>query len=133
MNKKQIKDIIEETYDDVLNNLRVDKIKQYFDTTYTQTTDLKTSNYDEFVGHIKTLKRITTSISVPRFNEFIIDEDQGQAFLHYLVLITKKDGTKGTVEVFAVFTLRKNKIIRCEEITQTIDNENLANMGSVNE
>ncbi|WP_311407687.1 hypothetical protein [Liquorilactobacillus uvarum] len=133
MNKKQIKDIIEDAYDDVLNNLRVDKIKQYFDKTYMQTTDLKTSSYNEFVGHIKTLRRITTSISVPRFNEFIIDEDQGQVFLHYLVLITKKDGTKGTVEVFAVFTLRKDKIIRCEEITQTIDNEDLANMGCVNE
>ncbi|MFT8949202.1 MAG: hypothetical protein ABGA11_02460 [Liquorilactobacillus hordei] len=133
MNKKQMKNIIADAYDDVLNNLRVDKIKLYFAKTYMQTTDLKTSNYAEFVGHIKTLRRITTSISVPHFNEFIIDEDRGQVFLHYLVLIIKKDGTKGTVEVFAIFTLRKNKIIRCEEITQTIDNEDLANMGYVNE
>ncbi|KRL02407.1 hypothetical protein [Liquorilactobacillus capillatus] len=133
MNKLEINDFIKATYNDVLIDLNEQKIATYFSETYQQTTDMQTTNYQEFISHIKTLKKVTRSLSIDRFKDFIIDATKGKVFLHYIVSVLKKDNSRGNVEVFAVFTLKDNKITRCEEITQAVDNKDLATIGSINE
>jgi len=55
----------------------------------------------------------------------MFDVENQKIFLQYVVNVTKIDGKIGHVEVFAVFTVSENKIVRCEELTRALDDKTL--------
>ncbi len=57
MEKQEMKTLIENAYEDVLNSLKVEKIESYFDTQYLQTTDGVNSNLNQFKQHIVALQK----------------------------------------------------------------------------
>jgi len=133
MEQQDMKTLIENTYEDVLNNLKVDTIDKYFDTRYRQTTDGIDATYDQFKQHIMTLQKVTKNIQVPHFLEEMFDVQNQKVFLHYVVNVTKIDNVVGHVEVFALFSIEGKKIIRCEEVTQSLDDKILNDLGSKND
>jgi len=133
MEQQDMKTLIENTYEDVLNNLKVDTIDKYFDTRYRQTTDEIDTTYDQFKQHIMTLQKVTKNIQVPHFLEEMFDVQNQKVFLHYVVNVTKIDNVVGHVEVFALFSIEGKKIIRCEEVTQSLDDKILNDLGSKND
>jgi len=130
MEKQEMKTLIENAYEDVLNSLKVEKIESYFDTQYLQTTDGVNSNLNQFKQHIVALQKVTRKIQVTEFQEEMFDIENQKIFLHYVVSVTKNSGKVGHVEVFAVFTVNKDKIIRCEELTRALDDQTLNDLGS---
>ncbi|MDC2805191.1 hypothetical protein [Leuconostoc suionicum] len=130
MEKKEMKTLIEDAYAEVLNSLKVEKIEKYFDTQYLQTTDGVKSNFNQFKQHIVALQKVTQKIQVTNFQEEMFDVENQKIFLHYVVNVTKIDGKIGHVEVFAVFTVSENKIVRCEELTRALDDKTLNDLGS---
>lgn len=60
----------------------------------------------------------------------MFDIENQKIFLHYVVNVTKIDRKIGHVEVFAVFTVSENKIVRCEELTRALDDKTLNELGS---
>lgn len=125
-----MKTLIEDAYAEVLNSLKVEKIEKYFDTQYLQTTDGVKSNFNQFKQHIVALQKVTQKIQVTNFQEEMFDVENQKIFLHYVVNVTKIDGKIGHVEVFAVFTVSENKIVRCEELTRALDDKTLNDLGS---
>ncbi|MBS0941845.1 MULTISPECIES: nuclear transport factor 2 family protein [Leuconostoc] len=130
MEKQEMKKLIEDAYSEVLNNLKVDKIEKYFGTQYLQTTDGVNSTFNQFKKHIVALQKVTIKIQVTNFQEEMFDVENQKIFLHYVVDVTKADGKEGHVEVFAVFTVNDNKIVRCEELTRALDDKSLNDLGS---
>ncbi|MDC2817333.1 hypothetical protein PO181_10125 [Leuconostoc suionicum] len=130
MEKKEMKTLIEDAYAEVLNSLKVEKIEKYFGTQYLQTTDGVNSTFNQFKQHIVALQKVTQKIQVTNFQEEIFDVENQKIFLHYVVNVTKIDGKIGHVEVFAVFTVSENKIVRCEELTRALDDKTLNELGS---
>lgn len=130
MEKQEMKTLIEDAYADILNNLKVEKIERYFDTQYLQTTDSVNSTFNQFKQHIVALQKVTRKIQVTEFQEEMFDVENHKIFLHYVVNVTKIDGKVGHVEVFAVFTVNENKIVRCEELTRALDDKTLNDLGS---
>ncbi|CAM3111968.1 DUF3923 family protein [Leuconostoc rapi] len=125
MTTQDMKILIENIYEEVLNNLKVDKIEDYFDKTYLQTTDGLNATYDEFKQHMVTLRKVTKKIQVPHFLEEMFDVQTQKVFLHYIVNVTKMDNHVGHIEVFAIFSIKGKKIIRCEEVTRSLDDLSL--------
>lgn len=130
MEKKEMKTLIEDAYAEVLNSLKVEKIEKYFGTQYLQTTDGVNSTFNQFKQHIVALQKVTQKIQVTNFQEEMFDVENQKIFLHYVVNVTKIDGKIGHVEVFAVFTVSENKIVRCEELTRALDDKTLNELGS---
>ncbi|MGL5899077.1 MAG: hypothetical protein ACRCZW_05330 [Lactobacillaceae bacterium] len=130
MEQKEMKTLIEDAYAEVLNSLKVEKVEKYFDTQYLQTTDGVNSNFNQFKQHIVALQKITQKIQVINFQEEMFDIENQKIFLHYVVNVTKIDRKIGHVEVFAVFTVSENKIVRCEELTRALDDKTLNELGS---
>ncbi|MBS1008077.1 hypothetical protein [Leuconostoc suionicum] len=130
MEKQEMKKLIEDAYAEVLNSLKVEKIEKYFGTQYLQTTDGVNSTFNQFKKHIVALQKVTKKIQVTNFQEEMFDVKNQKIFLHYIVDVTKVDGKEGHVEVFAVFTVNDNKIIRCEELTRALDDKTLNDLGS---
>lgn len=130
MEKHEMKTLIEKAYAEVLNNLKVEKIEKYFGPEYFQTTDGVNSTFNQFKKHIVTLQKVTQKIQVTNFQEEMFDIENQKIFLHYIVDVTKVDGKEGHVEVFAVFTVNDNKIVRCEELTRALDDKTLNDLGS---
>lgn len=80
MNKIDLKTTIKSLYNDILIDLNLNKINNYFAPTYVQTTDHVSSNFDEFKAHLKKLREVVSSLKISHFKTMIIDENQMQYF-----------------------------------------------------
>ena len=124
MKKIILREQIEDLYHDILINLDIDQIPKYFADDYIQTTDHKTSDIQEFKNHLFRL-------SITHFKTMLIDENQNIVYLKYDVLVDKKDGFIGKVEVFAEFIFNKEgKVKLCNELTHPYEAE-LKGIGSI--
>lgn len=133
MNKNEVYTFLSNMYKDVLLDLNVNKVSQYFSPDYIQVTDGLQSNLNEFLNHLLTLKSIVKSLSQSPFYPFLYDEEEEAATLRYDVNVEKKTGEKGKVEVIAIFTLINGKIIKCHELTHVIENkEEFRDIGKIN-
>ncbi|WP_154836940.1 nuclear transport factor 2 family protein [Staphylococcus sp. Marseille-Q1834] len=131
MNKESLKVTIEQLYEDILINLDTKKINSYFAPNYIQTTDHQTSNINEFTAHLEKLKEIVSTLSIDSFKTMLIDETQNIVFLRYDVVVEKKDGFIGKIEVYAEFTFNENgKVVSCNELTRPY-HETLEGIGSI--
>ena len=131
MKKIILREQIEDLYHDILINLDIDQIPKYFADDYIQTTDHKTSDIQEFKNHLFRLKQIVNRLSITHFKTMLIDENQNIVYLKYDVLVDKKDGFIGKVEVFAEFIFNKEgKVKLCNELTNPYEAE-LKGIGSI--
>lgn len=123
MNKAEALAFLTEVYHEIVVGMNVEKIHHYFSDDYIQMTDGIQSDIHEFKHHIGALKDALASISISPFYDFLYDEPLQTATLRYLVGIQKKDGTKGQIELIAIFELDGRKVIRCNELSRPIDSD----------
>lgn len=132
MNKKEVFEFLNAMYKDILIEMNVDKISEYFTQGYIQITDGVKSDINEFKSHLITLKKITKSLEVSPFYDFLYDSTEKVATLRYIVHVEKNNGYSGGVEVIALFEVEGNKIVRCNELTSPIEKDcELESIGSV--
>ncbi|WP_121605153.1 nuclear transport factor 2 family protein [Virgibacillus sp. Bac332] len=133
MNKKQAYQFFTEVYQEIIVNLNINQIPEYFSEQYIQVTDGVRTNMIDFTNHIVTLKEHVASMSVSPFYDFLFDKAKQTVTLRYIVHVNKKNGETGDVEVIAIFELANNKIIRCNEMTCPLsNNKELENIGTIN-
>lgn len=131
MDKIDLKTTIKSLYNDILIDLNLNKINNYFAPTYVQTTDHVSTNFDEFKAHLKKLKEVVSILKISHFKTMIIDEDQNAVFLRYDVEVEKKNGNQGIIEVYAEFTFNdEGKVMTCNELTLPY-HEALKGIGSI--
>lgn len=115
MNRKQAYNFLTEVYQDILVDMKIEKIPDYFNERYIQTTDGVSSNITEFTNHISALHEVVNSISISPIYDFLFDEKKQTATLRYTVSVDKTDGNTGEIEVIAIFELDDYQILRCHE------------------
>jgi SnoaL-like protein len=93
---------------------------KYFSKEYIQYVDGNVLNYDHFVAHMKALAATIKSAKVT-FKHLVAENDK-VATIHK-VNATKQDGSQVEVQVNALFQIKDNKIILCDELTYLIQGE----------
>lgn len=102
------------------NDFNPQVISQYFDQAYIQVVDGKELNYDQFIDHIRTLKKNLFNVRID-FKHLIEEQDQ-VASVHF-ASGTKSNGAHVKAQVIAYFQFKGNKIIYCNELTRMIIGE----------
>jgi predicted SnoaL-like aldol condensation-catalyzing enzyme len=118
LNKTEYMNLLEKMYHEVFENLKVDKIPDYFSPDYEQTTAGESMNYQALIAHIKALRDHVESIQILPFEETI--HEGNKMVLKYLSKITKKNGLTSKSAVIAIFEIQDDKFIRCWELTKII-------------
>lgn len=108
-------------YHEVLENFNLGAVEKYFSTSYTQTTDGKTSDYSEFLNHLKALKAHIAKLEMLPFEEFICDGSK--VVLRYTVTAQPKFGEVAKIQMLAIFELKDGKIVRCWELSHPLSAE----------
>lgn len=93
------------------------RIAHYFSKDYIQNVDGNTLDYSQFIAHMKVLKTVLNDVGLKFLG--VAGEDN-LVFTHHHVLANKHDGSKIHAQVLAHFTLQDGKIIRCDELTHSI-------------
>lgn len=107
-------------YQDVILDLKLDKISEYFSDQYMQVTDGTEVNIQGFHTHMETLKSIVDTLELSPFYDFLFDEEKQTATLRYEVHVKKKNGDSGVIEIIAIFELKDGEILRCNELTRSL-------------
>lgn len=95
-------------------------IAAFFDAGYEQWVDGNRLCYKDFLHHMALLKQVTRSMSLT----ILAAASQGDDVLtHHRVEVAKQDGARSTIQVFAHFTLRNQRIYRCCELTHLVDGD----------
>lgn len=133
VNKEQAFKILSNLYQDILVDMKTEKISNYFSDKYNQTTDGVTTDIHEFTNHIFVLKDVVEKLSISPFYDFLFDEDKQTATLRYIVTVDKKDGNRGEIEVIAIFEFDGDKIVRCHEQSHPLNqNEDFEHLAKIN-
>lgn len=122
MNKHEAIRFISQMYTDIVVNFDFDKLPDYFHNDYYQVTDGKKINIEEFKKHLTTLKATVDKIIVSPFYDALYDEELQTLTLRYTVDVTKKSGTRGLIELIAIFEIQNRKIVRCNELSHALHN-----------
>lgn len=124
------KELIKTVFKVIFENKTTDEvtISQYFSTDYVQTVNNETLDFDAFVEHIAYLQTKASSCTIT-FNTLIGEGDI--VFSNHMVDTTLKNGDHVRHHVLAEFTLKENKIVRCDELTCLLDGHSTyRNLGS---
>lgn len=121
MDREEVFSFLDNMYKNILIDMNVDEISNYFIDDYVQVTDGVKSDLEEFKKHLFTLKNIVKTISISPFYDLLFDEKSNVATLRYIVHVEKRNGECGDVEVIALFELNNFKIVRCNELTTPLD------------
>lgn len=89
----------------------------YIADSYMQIADGHTLNHQDFLKHAQNLHSTMRSIKFT-FKEIVAENDV--VATHHLAEGVKQDGQKVITELFAFFTVKDNKIVRCEEVSRMI-------------
>ncbi|MEW4368418.1 nuclear transport factor 2 family protein [Paenibacillus kandeliae] len=108
-------------YRDVVIGMDDTCIDQYFAADYVQVTDGVRSNLDEFKHHVRMLRKEVQSIAISPFTHYAYDEAIQTATLRYIVDVEKKNGKRGQVELIAIFELQGEQVLRCHELSSSLD------------
>nr|WP_307839902.1 nuclear transport factor 2 family protein [Bacillus cereus] len=123
LNKEQAYTFLKQVYQDVILNLKLEKISEYFSAEYIQVTDGTEVNIQGFHTHMETVKSIVETLLLSPFYDFLFDEEKQTATLRYEIHVKKKNGNSGVIEIIAIFELRDGKIIRCNELTRSLQHD----------
>lgn len=118
MNKAEYLNLMENMYHEIFENLKVEKIAEYFSPNYEQTTAGERMDYQALVAHIKALRDHVESIQILPFEETI--HEGNKMVLRYLSRITKKNGLISKSAAIAIFEIQNDKFIRCWELAKII-------------
>src|SRR5699024_8496709 len=99
VNKEQAFKILSNLYQDILVDMKTEKISNYFSDKYNQTTDGVTTDIQEITNYIFILIDVVEKLSLSPFYDVLADEDKQTATLRYIVTVDKKDGNRGEIEV----------------------------------
>ncbi|MEH7152142.1 hypothetical protein V7095_17310 [Bacillus thuringiensis] len=72
---------------------------------------------------METVKSIVELILLSPFYDFLFDEEKQTATLRYEIHVKKKNGNSGVIEIIAIFELKDRKIIRCNELTRSLQHD----------
>ncbi|MEC1259598.1 nuclear transport factor 2 family protein [Bacillus swezeyi] len=134
MNKNEAKQFLSQMYQDIVSEMNVEKIPDYFSSRYIQITDGNKIDLAELTDHMLALKEVAESITVSPFHEFLFDEDLQTATLRYTVEVVKKSGNCGRIELIAIFKLDDYKIVQCHELSNVIEGgDGFDELASINE
>lgn len=101
---------------------------KYVSKDFINPIDGNTFNYDQWVTHQKNIKGMIKSMK-PTF-DFMLAEGNNVFAIYHIKLI-KNDDSELEVKDMALFKIKDNKIIYCEELTRlTKGNETDKNIGS---
>jgi len=122
MSPAETKAFIKEAFTKVIEDVNAsDEIyAKYFSQDYIQYVDGKTLSFSDFVKHMKVQKEVVQSVAIT-FKHMLVEGDK-VATVH-MVNAIKKDGGIIEAQVNAVFQIRDNKIILCDELTHLIKGE----------
>ena len=81
MSKDEIQQRIRAIYQDILIDLKVECIDDYFATDYTQVTDHDKVDLAGFKAHLSKLKEVVEKLTVELFKDELVDESQRSVFL----------------------------------------------------
>lgn len=133
LHKEQAYTFLKQVYQDVILDLKLDKISDYFSDQYMQVTDGTEVNIQGFHNHMETLKSIVDTLALSPFYDFLFDEEKQTATLRYEIHVKKKNGNSGVVEIIAIFELKEGKILRCNELTRSLQPDDEFNtIGKIN-
>ncbi|REC47435.1 nuclear transport factor 2-like protein [Chryseobacterium pennipullorum] len=121
---------IRQVFTHVLENPVFDEslIEQYFSRDYVQTVDHQQLHYEEFVLHIKKLKE---KVAEQHIDIVSYAENGDSIFTRHIAKSFLKDGSYALHQVMAEFTIRDQKIVRCNELTLLLEgNHAEKNLGS---
>ncbi|MDR0228767.1 MAG: hypothetical protein LBI72_06865 [Flavobacteriaceae bacterium] len=95
-------------------------LKSYFSQNYIQCVDGKTLLFDEFCKHIKLLKQHTLRRKLI-INTIISQDDT--VFTNHTVQVLTSPNKLSTIKVLAMFKVKDNKIISCDELTFLLEGD----------
>lgn len=90
---------------------------KYVSKDFVNPIDGNVFNYKQWVTHQKHIKSLVKSMK-PIFDEMVAEGDNVAAIYH--IDIVKNDGSKLVVKDMALFKIKNNKIVYCEELTRLI-------------
>lgn len=122
MSPDEIKMFIKEVFINLIENRDADEetYARYFSKDYIQYVDGKILDYDHFVRHMKALADTIKSAQVT-FKHIIAEGDK-VATIHRVNAV-KHDDSQIEVQVNALFQIKDNRIILCDELTYLIQGE----------
>ncbi len=118
----EAKKFIKEVFVNLIENRNADEetFAKYFSKEYIQYVDGKVLDYDHFVAHMKALASTIKSAKVT-FKHIVAENDKITTI--HRVNATKHDDSQVEVQVNALFQIKDNKIILCDELTYLIKGE----------
>lgn len=122
MTLHEAKEFIKAAFVNLIENKNADEetCAKYFSKEYIQYVDGKILNYDHFVAHMKALMATIKSAKVT-FKHIIAEGDKVTTI--HRVNAVKHNGSQIEVQVNALFQIKDNKIILCDELTYLIQGE----------
>lgn len=118
------KQLIKNVFRDIFSNLDFteETCEKYFSINYIQYVDGKKLDYDKLIKHLMNLKSTLHKIKIT-FKHIISEHDKVSTI--HIVNATKKNGVVCKVQVNAMFQIKNQKIILCDELTHLISGEGL--------
>lgn len=122
MTPEASRQFIKEVFANTIENMDAtqETYAKYFSKDYVQYVDGKTLNYNGFIAHMAAQKAALQSAEVT-FKHMVAEGDK-VATVH-IVKAVKKDGRAVQAQVNALFQLKDNRVILCDELTRLIEGD----------
>lgn len=91
---------------------------KYMSVNYIEHIDGKTFNFKQWLHHMNGLKNLMKSYELT-FDQIVVEGDQ--IATNYVVHATKKDGSKLNIRIIAIFKIKDEKMLTCDELTHVIN------------
>ncbi|BET95891.1 nuclear transport factor 2 family protein [Xenorhabdus taiwanensis] len=92
-------------------------IEKFFSKNYFQVVNGNKISFSDFVSHINLLKKSLTNLKVTILS---VADNGDNVHTHHMIKASKMDGSIIEFEVFSHFSVSKNKINCCYELTRKI-------------
>ncbi|MBD1227184.1 nuclear transport factor 2 family protein [Xenorhabdus griffiniae] len=99
------------------DDLDISIIEKFFSKDYFQVVNGNKISFSDFVSHVTLLKKSLTNLKVTILS---VAENGEDVHTHHMIKANKKDGYMIEFEIFSHFSVSKNKIKCCYELTRKI-------------
>ncbi|MBC8953668.1 nuclear transport factor 2 family protein [Xenorhabdus sp. PB62.4] len=99
------------------DDLEISSIGVFFSKDYFQVVNGKKISFNDFISHIKLLRKSLTDLNVTILS---IAEHGENVHTHHMIKANKMDGSIIEFEVFSRFSVSEKKIRCCYELTRKI-------------
>ena len=108
-------------------DMKTEDYTKYISTDYIEHIDGKVFSFEQWAHHMQELKKMMQSYKLT-FDEIVVEQDQ--IATSYVVHATKKDGKKLDIRIIAIFKIKDNKMVYCDELTHILSGEASADLPS---